>query len=226
MEYSKKLFALLSRAKEANKKMNFFQIFPLIPLFLSQFLYVATFYIADLLFTFLSSPIKVLENWQKEQLKEVRHATEAIIALITTPFLFFMQIMLSFFSFFFCVLWFMIMCLTYLTTFGRVKWQPYLMSAQFDEEDENANLPFKRNKIVLNIYFAISFIVAVMSIICWFVYYIGDIYHYSYPVIFSFFNSLQFILTVIVNPLILNKDKSSLKTKSENDEDKEIGDVE
>ena len=211
MNYTTQLLSLLREERKAKEILNFFIVFPLIPLFALKYLLVGLFFIYDLFYTFLFAPVSFLENWQKELFKEVRHATEAVIMFITMPFLFIMRIILSLWSFSFSIIWFVIMCLSYITTLGEIKWQPHLLFSSFEEKEESS-CDYKCSDKVIITYISITFILALFA----FAFFLLKIF---YPTILSFdwFYTLSpyifclYALSIfIVNPIIFQKSYTSI----------------
>ena len=50
------------------------------------------------------------------------------------PFIFFQHVILAFNSFMFFFQWFGLMLQAYIMTLGKIKWQPVIFEAKFDEE--------------------------------------------------------------------------------------------
>ncbi|MBO5313501.1 MAG: hypothetical protein J6B29_05995 [Clostridia bacterium] len=108
-------------------------IITLSPFFLAQILTVAFVHSLGFIYNLISAPVEYLEFWQRERKDEVKHATQCVIYLVSTPFIFFLRIMLAFFAPLCYMVWLFLMAVTYIITLGGVRWQPTLNKASYDE---------------------------------------------------------------------------------------------
>ena len=104
----------------------------LLPLIIYDLYLIACYFVAAFVLKGLSTPVEVLHSFVKKERNAVRHATEAVLYAVTMPFIFLYNIVLAMFSFYFYILWFLIMVVTYVVTMGGIKWQPFITEAEFD----------------------------------------------------------------------------------------------
>lgn len=78
------------------------------------------------------SGTQYLESWLDTNKKNLHPATEAVLYFCTIPTIFAMRVALSVFSLFFYFSWFNLMCSTYVSTLGGVRWQPFVSEATYD----------------------------------------------------------------------------------------------
>ncbi len=116
-----------------------FLIILLSPVYLALILAFTAYCILFFLFNVLSSSTNYLEAWVKKSKENVGPAAEAIIFLITTPFIFYTHIVLSIFSVIFYLVGFVLQCLSYAATLGATKWRFKMSSSPFDNEPKSEN---------------------------------------------------------------------------------------
>ena len=104
----------------------------LLPLTVFDAFLVASYYISAFILKGLSTPVDILHAFVKKERGEVRHATEAVLYVVAMPFIFLYNIVLAMFSFYFYILWFLIMAVTYVITLGGIRWQPFVTEAEYD----------------------------------------------------------------------------------------------
>ena len=75
-----------------------------------------------------------LEAWLNKKKDGVHFVPEAVLYFVTVPFIFFLRVLLTFFSGFLYFTWFTIMCSTFIASIGGVRWQPYLNAVSYDKE--------------------------------------------------------------------------------------------
>ena len=132
MDYQKSIQTLLNEAKAGTsyyqlaKPYRVFLWIALFPLYVLEMSLIISYYVMLFLYNAMMSPVTYLEGWQDKKKDGVFHATQAVIYFVTTPFIFFLRVVLSMMSFVFFFLWFCLMCCTYLVTLGGVEWQPFI----------------------------------------------------------------------------------------------------
>lgn len=134
----KGLFAEAKRGlqfKDISLPYKILLIIGLSPLIVLTFSCALSFYVLLFFYRGLSSPLEYLHQIVKNEGQEVRHATQFIIYWIAFPFIFLLYIIQAFFTVVFYFMWFELMLYTYLVTLGGVKWQPFLMDANYEEEN-------------------------------------------------------------------------------------------
>ena len=124
------------RYKRMSTPYRVLTLIGLAPILLVKWMLIIYFYAFLFLYNALLAPVSYLEAWQDDRTKNVKHATEAVVFWVSTPFIFFLRVLMSIASFFFYFLWFDLMCANYLLTLGSIRWQPFLNTATFDSEKE------------------------------------------------------------------------------------------
>lgn len=148
----------------------------------------------------MATPTEVLKNYVKQERNEIGHITQAVFYLITQPWIFMCEILLSFISLIFYFVWFFFMAAAYLATLGGVKWQPFITEAKFDNCQ---NYTYRPSNIVATVYAALT----AVSMFIWAVSYLSlyetpDQQMYD---LYRTFVGIYVILVCIVNPLIFKK---------------------
>ena len=142
MDYQKSIEDLLQEAKAGisykrlEKPYRTFAKIALFPLYIVEIAFIIAYYVQLFFYNALMSPVTYLEEWQNKSKDGIFHATQAVLFFVTTPFIFFLRVMLSLMSFSFFFLWFFLMCYTYLVTLGGIQWQPCINITK--EKPENA----------------------------------------------------------------------------------------
>ncbi len=142
MDYQKSIENLLQEAKAGisykrlEKPYRTFAKIALFPLCVVEIALIIAYYVQLFFYNALMSPVTYLEEWQNKSKEGIFHATQAVLFFVTTPFIFFLRVMLSMISFGFFFLWFFLMCYTYLVTLGGIQWQPCINIIK--EKAENA----------------------------------------------------------------------------------------
>lgn len=145
MDYAKNISGLFKQARENSQYQRFpswvkvRMVIGLLPFFITLAILTITYYCINFLCKLTSAPADFLNSFLKQEGERVKHLTQAIMYWIAFPFIFAFKVMLSFLSIYMYVIWFFIMCLTYLVTLGSVDWQPYLFDANYDEERKPIN---------------------------------------------------------------------------------------
>ena len=140
MDYQKLIGSLLAEAKKGvqykrlNLLLKIFAIVCMIPFYVFAFFGVVGYYVALFFYNALLSPCSYLESWEKERTKDMHPAPKAVVLFCTTSFIFFLRILIAFFSFFFYFQWFNLQITFYISTFGGIKFQPWINTATFEEE--------------------------------------------------------------------------------------------
>ena len=140
MDYQKLIGSLLAEAKKGIRYKQFDPIMKIlalvsmIPFFIAALFGVAYYYVALFFYNALLSPCSYLESWEKDRVKDMHPAPKAVVLFCTTSFIFFLRILIAFFSFFFYFQWFGLQITLYVCTFGGIKFQPWINTATFDED--------------------------------------------------------------------------------------------
>ena len=197
MHYSKLFKGLISEVKTRKqydaipnpyRVLAFIGVLPFILSALINFLFYIVF---DFIFNGLASSTRYLENWVDEKKKGVNHATEAVLFFVTMPTIFFFNVLLSGFALLYYFIWFFLQVDLFVATLGGTRWQPYISSAKFDDEDDYV---VKTNGAAAIIFSVASFSLVALAII---------LAIFDYPTAIS-----GSLLTMIAVPLIFKKGKA------------------
>jgi hypothetical protein len=207
MNYQQLIKGLLAEAKNAERYkqmgpgVRVLTMIGLSPIFLFKWLVVIYYYALLFLYNALLSPANYLENWQSERTKGVQHITEAVVFLVSTPFIFFLRVWLSIASFFFYFLWFDLMCASYLFSLGSIRWQPFLNTATFDGTERHWKLkPAETGTMAFGIIAFSLFCVLTLLFNIWT---FGEVYEvYDLMMVL---NAIYYIQILIVNPILFRK---------------------
>ena len=206
MEYQKLIKDLLAEAKEGirykqlDKSFRVLTIIAMLPVLAINCILIAMYYVLLFLYNALLCPVNYLESWQESKKEGVQHATQAVIYFVSMPFVFFCRALLSFISFFFYFLWFETMAVTYLSTLGGIRWQPFINTAKFDKK---YNWELKPSANGTKIFSIISFVVFVLFVLLMVVVYVAEVYDlYSVAI---FMGLVYAVIVVVVNPILFKK---------------------
>ena len=112
----------------------------LIPLIVSAFFSVVSYYAVLFLYKGLTAPVDFLHKIVKDEAKDVKHATQFAIYWLTFPIVFFFYLLQSLAAIFFYFQWFGLMVAMYLVTLGGVRFQPFLSEVEYNGEKVNWKL--------------------------------------------------------------------------------------
>ena len=90
-----------------------------------------------------------LEHWLNKRKSGAHFLPEAVLYLVTIPFIFMLRVFVTIFSGFLYITWFEIMAAAFLATLGGIRWQPYLNTVNFDQE---YTWSFKHSKKSFNVF--------------------------------------------------------------------------
>ena len=184
MDYNKQIKGLITEAKQGLQYARFTSstktrmFIGLLPFIIENILLIAIYHIFNFACKLISAPVDYLNSFLKEERDGVRHLTQAVIYAIGFPIIFMFKITLSFLACSMYILWFMIMCLSYIITLGAIRWQPFLFDAKYNIKYDSTNytptVQTAKNwsifQLILFIFYTIGFILVV----------IGPIYGYNY----------------------------------------------
>ena len=85
-------------------------------------------------FKAIAAPVDYLAAWLEKQKENLGDISKAVLIWVCMPFIFLQQITLAFNSFSFFFQWFGLMLQAYIMTLGKIRWQPVITEAKFDEE--------------------------------------------------------------------------------------------
>lgn len=126
-------------------------IIGLIPLILSTFASVVSYYVLLFFYKGFAAPLEFLHKLVKEEAKDVKHATQFAIYWLAFPFIFFLYVLQSFAAFLFYFQWFGVMVNMYLVTLGGVKFQPFVMDVNYEEEPQWSLTPGRTGVTVFTV---------------------------------------------------------------------------
>ena len=141
MNYHIQIKGLIAEAKKGlqyqrvSGAAKFFLILGMIPLIVSAFLQVCTFYVTLFFYKGFIAPLEYLHKVVKNEGQETKHATQFAIYWISWPFIFFLHVFQSLMAMTFYFQWFVLMLNVYLVTLGGVRWQPFLLDADYSSEE-------------------------------------------------------------------------------------------
>ncbi len=204
MDYEKSARNLLHEAGECRqyKKMampyRVFAFISVIPFWIPAALCTILYYITSFFHNVFSASADYLEGWLKRTKSDVRHLTEAVLYLIAVPTIFFMQVILSFFSFIFFIIWFLMQCNFYIATLGGIKWQPYISKASYGTEE----LTVTTNPTAAKV-FSIINLVLFCAVVLTYILKITDVF--AEDTIYRLIYDVHFLFSAIAVPLIFTK---------------------
>ena len=174
MNYSKLLkgftkeFGQFSQYKKLGQPMKVFAIVGMLPFLIAAFVCIGLMYVYMFLYNGMASSVEYLESWLKEFKKDVSNGiAEAVVYLVALPFIYGFRCLLSLFAFSYYILWFEIMCVSYIASLAGIRWQPFIANATFDEDQVVvASTKKKTSKVIISIIFVLfCFIVAFKFIV-------------------------------------------------------------
>ena len=136
------------RFKELSSGKKGLLIFGLVPLIISAFCSIASYYVLLFFYKGLASPLEYLHNVIKKEAKEVKHAAQFALYWLTFPFVFGLYVLQSFVAILFYFQWFTVMINVYLVTLGGVKFQPFIMETDYETEVNWKLSPSKLGTII------------------------------------------------------------------------------
>lgn len=191
MDYNKKLIELLKEAKSfvQYKRLPFilriFWILTMCPLMVYTAFLIAAYFIYSFIYKGLCAPLDSLCSFMTKQREGAKDMTDAAICLGSTPIIALYKLGISVYAIGFHLLWFPIMLLTYISTLGGVKWQPYVNDATFN--NNLASLTPAPSKKTAVIYSLLAFFSPAMSLVGSTIFLILGAVTAIIPVIIGFF---------------------------------------
>ena len=144
----------ISQYKRIASPFRFFILVAMLPLLVTFAISRLVFWLTLFFQKMFESPASHLHAWLKGQKDEVNHATQAIMYLVCLPFIFTLQIILSFFTVSFYFQWFIIMIQAYILTLGGIKWQPFINEATF--EDDGVEYTYRPQSTAVAVYSCVA----------------------------------------------------------------------
>ncbi len=173
MNYSKLLrgftkeFGQFSQYKKLGQPLKTLAIVGMLPFLIFTFALIGIMYVYVFLFNCIASAVEYLEHWLKDFKKDVSNGiAEAVVYLVTLPVIYVFRCILSLFAFTYYILWFEMMCVTYISSLAGIRWQPFISSAIYEDEIVVVAKTKKRiSRIIITIIFALFCFVAMFKII-------------------------------------------------------------
>ena len=105
-----------------------------IPLRLSFFIGTLSYWFTWFFFKAFAAPAEYLASWYNKQKETLGDISKAFLILVCMPFIFLQQVILAFNAFSFFFQWFGLILQAYIMTLGKLRWQPVITEAKFDNE--------------------------------------------------------------------------------------------
>ena len=118
--------------KHLGKPWNVFAFVAMLPFIAAAWSLVAVYCATLFMFNAFASASDYLESWVKGEKQGIKHATEAVLYFVTMPTIFFLRVILSFFTISFYFTWFSLQIVAYIASLGGIKWQPFFAEATYD----------------------------------------------------------------------------------------------
>lgn len=154
--------------KGMNKVLKVFLIIGLIPLMISTMVPLFAYYILLFFYKGFTSPIEVLHKMVRDEAKEVKHASQFAIYWLVFPFIFFLYVLKSMTAIIFYFIWFFLILNTYLLTLGGIRFQPFLMDVDLEEDKKVYQAPSKLSVLfftVILIFFELLWVLSALGAI-------------------------------------------------------------
>ena len=132
----------------------------MIPMSLISLVLIGLYYLTLVVYYCIKSPLDYLQNYIREEGKEVKHATQFIIYFIAFPTIFFANVILSIISIFFFIYNLLINIFAYLATLGGIDYIPFLFDTKERNNDEIKHMGF----VTTIIYASINFVLFIVTI--------------------------------------------------------------
>ena len=188
------------------------------PVILSAYILYATFGVLNFFCKLAIAPCEYLEMWVEKKKEKVHWLTEAVILVITLPFIFFLRVLISIYSVIFEIVWFFLLIATYTATLGGVRWQPYVIEAKYDEiytwNLKKSESFVKIYSIIPIVFTGLTVIFYIVSLICY-ANYKDSLDYTSYSTerevyeimsaIHDIFAYITAFLVFIINPIVFAK---------------------
>ncbi len=225
MDYSKTMRGLIAEAKKGSQYARFTSgtkacmFIGLLPFIIESIALIIVYNIINFVCKLISAPVDYLNGFLKEERDGVKHLSQAIMYAIGFPMIFLFKISLSFLACVMYLLWFYIMCLSYVTTLGAIRWQPFLFDAKYDCKEEYTYTPSAETAKAWSI---VQLILGIIYFVGLILVLIGPIRSYSYGYYYSIahitvgqiFEFIYILITAICIPCIFRKKKGVTEEKA------------
>ncbi len=169
-----------------------------------------------------TASVEYLEQWVKKTKEGVCNLTEAVLYLVTMPYIFFNYIFLSFLSMMFFISWFSMQCTFYIATLGGIRWRPYI--TQLDGDDSIDSYMVTTNQTAAGVDIIILTCLYILNWILAFVFILAGFNPDILLVIFAI-GSIYSLTAVISIPIIFRKTKiGNTHSPSTNDDENDTYD--
>ena len=196
----------------------------MIPFVLASFSVAAAFAVLAFSFSVCTSPVKYLHTLVNQEGKEVKHATQAIVYLISWPFVFFLYAVMAVLLLMIIPTYALLSILLYVWSFGGFKFHLFMT------ETDNISIDVSKKYLAVPLIFVIVgyLMVAIIPFIHWMIghtsyamqeQYLADIYDRLFPsqvysVYFGVYSSFAFVYSLITSPFPRSK-KVEVKAKTD-----------
>lgn len=157
MNHFSKINSLLQEAfsfkqyKRMNPAIIVFLAILMAPLYLAALAVSVVYYLYAIGYKFLSMPADILRAFYKDEGSTVQHATQAVVYLICLPFVFSLQVLLSFCSLTIGVLYFTITILLQIASLNGIDFKPFIL----DEATRNT-APLEKMPTINGLFLLVS----------------------------------------------------------------------
>ena len=141
MDYLKLLRNLNAEFKNANRErygslnivLKILLTIIFIPLRVGFFFGKLGYWFTWFFFKAIAAPVDYLCAWLEKQKEGLGDISKGVLLWVCLPFIFVQHIILAFNSFSFFFQWFGLMLQAYIMTLGKLRWQPVITEATFDD---------------------------------------------------------------------------------------------
>lgn len=162
MDYFKKINEVLKEVflfkqfKRMNVLVNIFLLILLSPLYVAALCISAAYYVYVIFYKLISMPSDILKNFYKNEGSDVHFLTQSIVYLICLPFVFFLQVILSFLSLTIGILYFILINILQVATLNGIEYKPFILDERLNEEVNLEKIPLiNRLFLVITLYFLV-----------------------------------------------------------------------
>ena len=182
-DYVKEIL-LFRQFRRMNKVCGIITLVLLCPLFIIGFIQIGVMYLLASFIELLFSPTDYLKSFVHTEGKDVRHLTQAVVYLICIPFIFFLEVVKSFMSLTFAVIFFFNSIWFQLTTLQGISFQPFA----FKQVERNYEYNYDSIALLESIFCTVLVATVLFSydyiVLCSIYYYISIMATYNALIIF------------------------------------------
>jgi len=188
--------------KQMGRPFSVFAFIGVLPYFITSLLLGLVFYVYLIFFNALSAASDYLDTWLGNTRQGVKHATEAVLYLVSVPAILVIKVALAIFTALLFVLWFLVQCCVYIVSLGGIRWQPNLATA-----DYNGNTTYvpTTGRITARVFSLISFCAFIIYVLLNVYVYFIDPFNTLMINILSLFTEAYDLFLIISVPLMFKK---------------------